>query len=494
MYAQKNYGQILGNGHYSIAEAGCFLTSFCNLLERWGTTIDPEALNNYFIAHNTYLVDPDGAREDLAWGSIGAFDGTIAVSQIGNTPMPPTQDAIVKFYYKSAHTGGMLTHFCLVSKILNGALYIIDSYDGIEKSPAQYEGYYGKPVQWATYIKHEAHPVTPVTAPAMAPATSTGQQYTTVRELPGYPNANDAANRMGSNSAVPADTYSIFNESEGMINVTRKAGTPGWWINPGDNVVPASSAPQLSKPPSAPVPIPGDTRNTYIVKKQIPGYQTANLAANHTGAKVQVYPQSYYVFNQRYGMINVTKTPGIPGAWINPDDNTDTPAPAPPPAPTTPPAPKQDIAPAVATTTGTTVATTVKVAAPEVPAWQQTFKPHVENYTAVKTLVVKDASNGKRVPVILRQNDEVTSSQIGIYNDVPYVRTKHSVDNNLWYIVPLSALEPESETFNASTTTASRVATQTLKPYDRVVLAVAAVEGFVERFSNAFSGKTKVKK
>src|SRR5699024_6147190 len=47
-------------------------------------------------------------------------------------------------------------------------------------------------------------------------------------------------------------TYNIFNESQGMINVTRKKNTPGSWINPSDNKKTTKSS---------------SSTNTHIVKK-----------------------------------------------------------------------------------------------------------------------------------------------------------------------------------------------------------------------------------
>lgn len=71
------------------------------------------------------------------------------------------------------------------------------------------------------------------TTPVTPPAAGT---YTVVKSIPGYTNAANAAARVSSNSTVPAGTYSIFKNASGMVNVTRKAGVPGWWINPADNV------------------------------------------------------------------------------------------------------------------------------------------------------------------------------------------------------------------------------------------------------------------
>lgn len=177
MYAQKNYLQIMGadqwvNGKlyhpvYRIDQIGCFLTSFCNLLERFGEGLDPVALNAYFRDHNDYLDIGDPALDGLAWSSVSSYDGTISArtNLNANGSWPDSDNAIVKFRFQSkatpwldaAHTQpNMMTHFCLVAD--HNAGTIVDSYDGVVKYP----GYYGAPIAWAVYEKAGAQ-----TAPAI---------------------------------------------------------------------------------------------------------------------------------------------------------------------------------------------------------------------------------------------------------------------------------------------------------------------------------------
>lgn len=59
--------------------------------------------------------------------------------------------------------------------------------------------------------------------------------YQVVKTLDGYKTAYDAKNRKNKAGTVKAGTYYVFNESQGMINVTSKQGVPGSWINPADN-------------------------------------------------------------------------------------------------------------------------------------------------------------------------------------------------------------------------------------------------------------------
>ena len=155
-YAQRNYGQIQGiNGRYTIAQIGCFITAFCNLLERYGRGVDPATLNSVFVNRGIYIDVDDGIRDDVGWGSISAFDGNVVVTGTG-AGAPPSNDAIVKFNYRSPNTGQFTTHFCLV--LDRNAGTIIDSWDGQVKS----WNVYGGPVAYATYANTKPQPVTPV--------------------------------------------------------------------------------------------------------------------------------------------------------------------------------------------------------------------------------------------------------------------------------------------------------------------------------------------
>lgn len=60
---------------------------------------------------------------------------------------------------------------------------------------------------------------------------------------------------------------------------------------------------------------------TYELKTDVGGYNTAVDAMNRTNKKTTVKKGTYHVFREYGGAINVTKTPGTPGSWINPSDN-----------------------------------------------------------------------------------------------------------------------------------------------------------------------------
>lgn len=86
-------------------------------------------------------------------------------------------------------------------------------------------------------------------APAPAPAPDKQPTtYTVNRQLSGYLTAADAAAHCNARGTVAPGTYSIYNTSGNMINVTRAKGQPGSWINPAGNSGAAAPAPQSTRP------------------------------------------------------------------------------------------------------------------------------------------------------------------------------------------------------------------------------------------------------
>lgn len=154
-YGQKNYADIQGiGGKYRISQIGCFLTAFCNLLQRFGRPVDPPTLNRIFRDRGIFIDVDDGIRDDLGWQSIVAYDGRVALQRSGTTAIPPHRDSIVRI--KANNSFG--THFCLVDRIEGGTVYIVDSWDGaVKKSSA-----YGPITGWAAYGNIVPQPVQPV--------------------------------------------------------------------------------------------------------------------------------------------------------------------------------------------------------------------------------------------------------------------------------------------------------------------------------------------
>lgn len=86
------------------------------------------------------------------------------------------------------------------------------------------------------------------------------------------------------------------------------------------------SAPAPTPKPPTPTPTPPPS-STFTVGKSIKGYVTAADAAARKNSNSTVPAGTYAIFNTSKGMLNITRTPGAPGWWINPADNGTAPAP-----------------------------------------------------------------------------------------------------------------------------------------------------------------------
>ena len=64
-----------------------------------------------------------------------------------------------------------------------------------------------------------------------------------------------------------------------------------------------------------------EVKQYKIIVDKIPVYTNANNAKNHKNSTGIWGKGTYYVFNEAYGMINITTKIGTAGAWINPADN-----------------------------------------------------------------------------------------------------------------------------------------------------------------------------
>ncbi len=64
-----------------------------------------------------------------------------------------------------------------------------------------------------------------------------------------------------------------------------------------------------------------EVKQYKIIVDKIPVYTNSNNAKNHKNSVGTWDKGTYYVFNEAYGMINITTKVGTAGAWINPADN-----------------------------------------------------------------------------------------------------------------------------------------------------------------------------
>jgi hypothetical protein len=518
-FAQINYSQRLGTGPTvgSIAEYGCFLTSFSNLLQRFGESVDPPTLDNFFIQHGTFVVDAQGDRDNLSWGSVSAYDGRIVVIGTGGPGWPDTNDAIVEFRYRNSR-GGTVTHFCLVADHNNQT--IVDSWDGVTKhSP------YGQPIAWAKYENQAPRPVviSPQPTPAEAAAFTVENIPETTKELKIDAHLWDLNRRtwpeMANNPVGTGNAGATFKTTQLAHHMLGGSYyLPEGSASQGYNVVDTEDP---VAPPPAPAPAPApkvyDTNTIDEVKfDAIPGDPVRYYVTRPAGAEkwnfknvntwrdfksVQHVPfgtelfisgvahhpippkgATYYMATDDFGDFKKT---GKPANWygFNWSDISETkpvtqtvpaPAPAPIPAP---------VAPTV---------TTEPVAATTSDNWQDSFGafPSPVKYVATHDMTVDDLNTADKQPSIsLVKGTVVTAYGTFRKDGVDYyrLRTNNDPSFTFWYSVPkmdptthtpnlLVRTVPQESTVSAATVVAdtlalgkSRIATDTIEFLDDIL-------------------------
>lgn len=437
-YGQKNYNDIMG-GQYTIAEIGCFLTAFSNLLQKFGTNIDPPALNKVFKQRNIYLEIGDGVPDGLAWSSVTAYDGSVHVSRQGGAGWPDTNNAIVKFAFTSRQTGQPTTHFCLVAD--PKAHTIIDSWDGVIRSP----GYYGEPVGWAEYEGSVAEPVTPQVAPTSTPSSSdsvyvmqsgdtiwgiaiklgftaqelmdhNGISQDQVRSLPiGY--QVHLPVKQAPPVATIGITYEALPEAK-VMHVTKAGGAEKWAFGNIKHWSDFKSAEHVAE--NTDVTIVGIAH--VLFDNQVVAYYMDALAFGNC-AQTGV-PTNTIGFNWS----DVTE-----GNYIPPQ-----PAIEPAPAPAEPaPAVVADITPAEPPT----------VESPN--AYKTTYKalPEPAVYLFKNTIMVHEF-DGRKPDKQMVKNQGVVIGGTFIADGKTYARPKSAADVGLWFGIPVDQLDSEQDVYN----------------------------------------------
>ena len=132
-----------------------------------------------------------------------------------------------------------------------------------------------------------------------------------------YTNAYDAKLLSRSVGTWRAGEYYVFNRFNGMINITRTKGSPGAWINPISGVV-ENIGSSSTETPKAQAPKVDTNSDRVRVSDTVRIYTNAYNAKSLTSSVGTWRAGDYYVFNRFNGMINITRTKGTAGAWINP--------------------------------------------------------------------------------------------------------------------------------------------------------------------------------
>jgi hypothetical protein len=411
MYGQKNYNELQGiNGKYRINQIGCFVTSFSNLLERFGKGASPVQLNAAFRDRGIYVDVDDGIKDDLGWGSISAYNGNIAVARSANNSAVPSRNCIARIAAKNAFG----THFCLVDRIEGSTVYVVDSWDGAVKPASTY----GPITGWAEYRDNTPIPVQPVVAPPPAVAVD----YVVIAAQPGY----------------------------GITHLLRDAGytKPQWdnqeeWarfaqLNGTSSIQLGKSYKVYKAPLSAPQPAPAPAPEPDFINITVQSGWGLSHVLKAAGYNKEQWenPAEWARMSALNGVTNgnmrlqpnqIVKVNRTPLAI----------------APPTPPAPAPAVVAAPAPPQPAPAPVTVKVDQDPLvlakPGWKTTFKPESKVYIAVQSEVIKDQA-GLKVDTQLVKGQKVTGAGTFEKNGVLYVRTKKSVDNDWWYGIPLKAL------------------------------------------------------
>lgn len=179
-----------------------------------------------------------------------------------------------------------------------------------------------------------------------------GQKVVLSRAIPGYMNAQDAKSATNRIKTMDIGTYYVYKTwSNGMINISKTPGVPGAWVNPSLIVAPTTTTTTTTVEPTtttkatstttttepttttkatttieptttttAPAPISSLNKgDKFILSREIKGYMTAADAKSEVNSIKTMAVGTYFVYKTwSNGMINISKTPGVPGAWVNP--------------------------------------------------------------------------------------------------------------------------------------------------------------------------------
>lgn len=254
----------------------------------------------------------------------------------------------------------------------------------------------------------------------------------------------------------------------------------------------ASSAPVArASAPSAPLFATNDEQ--YEVVKTVKGYLTALQAINHTGSTaVEIPAGTYFVFNKQLAgehlqSVNVTKTAGKPGAWVNTADNI------------ADPTPEELAAIAAAKQAELDAAEAARIAALPPFASSYVVLPEPLTYVVMREGVQCIDPLNNYAPVNVARYSIVKISGSFSVNGISLARLKSAADKDLWFAIRwsddngLANLKLESEVYGTKTTLEDRKATNTLTKADHAALVYQHISHFMLGFIQLLS-KIKVSK
>lgn len=317
-YSQTNYPQMQGiNGRYTIHDIGCFITSFCNLEQDFGNSVDPLTLNNFFRDNNVYIDVDDGVRDDVDWGFVQRWDVNTRVTQLGGAGWPQTNHAIVKFAYTSPRTGKPSTHFCKVHDFANQM--IVDSWDGQIKRVS--DTWYGQPVAWASYEHSAPHATIPPAPKFTVIETYTPGKQIQLNKQPtnlwgmnyDFEYMKDHPVEVHNKGEIWTVTNKVHHE-DGSDYYRREGQVDGF------NVVDCDDHTPPYVPPAAPEPI--KLAEKYTLVTTLVYYPTADDAKQRTSKAIgPIFDGTYYVVAKDAQAYKLSKDNKTDIGWVNINDN-----------------------------------------------------------------------------------------------------------------------------------------------------------------------------
>lgn len=435
MYGQKNYNEIQGiNGKYRINQIGCFLVSFCNLLERFGKGVDPLTLNRIFRDNGIYVDVDDGIRDDLAYSSVTRANGNVVVTRTG-TGLPPSNNCIVKFTGLS----GFGTHFCLVKDAARGI--IIDSWDGKEKHWSTYNN----PDVWAEYADRSP---APAPKPAPTPAPSVPADHLKVEAGWGLSHVAKAAG------------YEDWREEsrwDYLARINGHADRHSFRLSPNQIVRVRGADPAATPAPAPQKPVEAPQQPEIVNISVQPGWGITHVL------KAAGYLEQQYKNEKEWDRTaalngSATRLRFKPNDVIKVYRNPlpqEAPAPAPVPAPVVeapqavapvvdPPKQAEEAKKEVEENADGSVTVPVTVVPKDPKAYQKTLVPEDKIYIAATSKTIHDI-DGLHMDLQLVAGQKVTSGGRFTKEDengkvVEYVITKKHLTDGKWYGIPADFL------------------------------------------------------
>lgn len=133
-----------------------------------------------------------------------------------------------------------------------------------------------------------------------------------------YDSEENALKRENGYTTLHKGKYYIYDKKGDLLNISKKKGESGKWINVKDNLEVESQEDKIQETISSDNYTVDDRFEVLIT---LDGYMDANSAKNNSNSVTKVKAGKYYVYYEYDGMINITKIKGVPGAWINPNKN-----------------------------------------------------------------------------------------------------------------------------------------------------------------------------